>query len=159
VPPARPGGVRRREIHGGARRRHGPGGRIPGPAVPRDGDGERAGGVRAAGARRAPRRPGEGERGGEEAREAEEEAGGGEGRGGEDAAERGAAGGGRRGEDLRRARHGFGELAAAPPRGLTARRAGSEPGGDEEGEGVVVGLRCKPSAAAARVRHLFVGLS
>uniref|UniRef100_A0A0E0QQU0 Uncharacterized protein n=1 Tax=Oryza rufipogon TaxID=4529 RepID=A0A0E0QQU0_ORYRU len=102
-------------------------GRIPGPLVPHDRDGERAGRDWAAGARCTPRRLGDRECGGEEARKVEEEAGGGEGRGGE---ERGAVGGGHRGEDLRRARHGFGELATAWIG--EARRIGAV--GDEEGE-------------------------
>lgn len=52
MPPARPGGVRRRRSTAAPPPPR-PGGRIPGPAVPHDGDGERAGGVRAADARGA----------------------------------------------------------------------------------------------------------
>lgn len=101
---ARSGGERGRELRGAR------GGAIPRAAIPRDGDGERARGIRAAavsdgrGAR-------ERERGGEEAGEAEEEAGRGEGRRGEQPPQRPAAARGGGGEeDLGRARHG-GRLA------------------------------------------------
>ena len=63
VPAARFGGEVDRDLRGARA------GDIPGAAVPRDGDGERAGGVRAAAARGG-RGGGEGEGGGEEAGEA-----------------------------------------------------------------------------------------